>query len=219
MHTGYTTGGGDWSGYWMVLLEPYYEDEHIRFCPTAEKDFFDIEGNRTGIQFPFAAWILHEDISWAKKDYIGFDSSYGSNSYTTNTEVEIMWPGLANIPSKYNYRTCNVEGAFQVPVLVGACWFHGTPVHSDDPPPYDGQSIWTGANSMGRFCMNRHNGYVGGVFLDWSARKIGLKELWELKWHRNWYKGVKSDPDAPANYTPPAWSDWMKNFKDYSRYD
>jgi prepilin-type processing-associated H-X9-DG protein len=32
------------------------------------------------------------------------------------------------------------------------------------------------------FRVNRHNEHVNGLFLDWSVRKIGLKELWTLKW-------------------------------------
>ena len=34
--------------------------------------------------------------------------------------------------------------------------------------------------------LNRHNGFVNSIFLDWSARKVGLKELWTLKWHRSY---------------------------------
>ena len=36
------------------------------------------------------------------------------------------------------------------------------------------------------YCMNRHNGGVNGLFMGWSVRKVGLKELWTLKWHRQY---------------------------------
>jgi len=63
------------------------------------------------------------------------------------------------------------------------------------------------------FCINRHNGHINGLFLDWSVRKIGLKELWTLKWNmqfdtaNKWTKagGVQSDD----------WPEWMRKFKDY----
>jgi prepilin-type processing-associated H-X9-DG protein len=58
---------------------------------------------------------------------------------------------------------------------------------------------------MRRFRGNRHGGYVNAVFLDISVRKIGLKQVWTVKWHRNY--------DANAN--PPVWPEWMKRFKDY----
>jgi hypothetical protein len=48
---------------------------------------------------------------------------------------------------------------------------------------------------------------------DWSVRKVGLKELWTLKWYAHfdtvgpWTKrgGVK----------PEDWPEWMRGFKEY----
>jgi len=66
---------------------------------------------------------------------------------------------------------------------------------------------------MKRLCLNRHNGYVNGVFLDFSVRRIGLKELWTFKWHRNfdtsgiWTKAVGAGADD--------WPEWMRKFRDY----
>ena len=66
---------------------------------------------------------------------------------------------------------------------------------------------------MKRFCLNRHNGYINGVFLDFSIRKIDLKELWTFKWHRNfdisgiWAKAVAVHGDD--------WTEWMRKFRDY----
>jgi hypothetical protein len=54
--------------------------------------------------------------------------------------------------------------------------------------------------------VNRHIGYNNGLFLDYSARPMGLKELWELEWHPNW---------NPNNDPPPDWPEWMEGFKDY----
>jgi prepilin-type processing-associated H-X9-DG protein len=61
---------------------------------------------------------------------------------------------------------------------------------------------------MQRPCVNRHNGGVNGLFLDFSARKVGLKELWEIWWYRGW----PEDIDAIGR---PWWPPWMENFKDY----
>jgi len=63
------------------------------------------------------------------------------------------------------------------------------------------------------FCINRHNGHINGLFLDWSVRKVGLKELWTLKW--------SFDFDTAGPWTraggvqPEDWPEWMRNFKDY----
>jgi len=62
-------------------------------------------------------------------------------------------------------------------------------------------------------CINRHNGHVNSLFLDWSVRKIGLKELWILKWHAEF--------DTAGRWTkaggvlPEDWPQWMRGFKDY----
>jgi hypothetical protein len=49
---------------------------------------------------------------------------------------------------------------------------------------------------------------VNGVFIDGSVRPIGLKELWELHWHRQWSKDR-------ATARTPLWPHWMRGFKDY----
>jgi hypothetical protein len=73
-------------------------------------------------------------------------------------------------------------------------------------------------DEMRRFCMNRHFAHVNGTFLDFSARKIGLKELWEIRWSRHWYR--TDDSDLTLDYAPPAeWNDpehWMFGMKDYA---
>jgi hypothetical protein len=60
--------------------------------------------------------------------------------------------------------------------------------------------------------LNRHNGYVNGGFVDYSVRKLGLKELYTLKWHREF--------DTANQYTlagggDTAWPEWLQKFKDY----
>jgi hypothetical protein len=66
---------------------------------------------------------------------------------------------------------------------------------------------------MGRYCLNRHDGFAGCLFLDYSARKVGLKELWTLKWHKEY---VKAGPwTLGGGAQPSEWPEWMRSFKDY----
>jgi prepilin-type processing-associated H-X9-DG protein len=62
-------------------------------------------------------------------------------------------------------------------------------------------------------CINRHGGGINAVFLDWSVRKVGLKELWTLEWHR------KYDTTGPwtkaGGALPRDWPKWMRSFRDY----
>ena len=66
---------------------------------------------------------------------------------------------------------------------------------------------------MARFCVNRHNAMINGVFLDWTVRPIDLKELWTLKWHREY--------ETAGPYTRLGgaaredWPEWMRSFKEY----
>jgi len=79
------------------------------------------------------------------------------------------------------------------------------------PPPYEGcTSAAVGPNYS---CINRHDGGVNCLFLDWSVRKVGLKELWTLKWYGHfdtagpWTKRGGAEPED--------WPEWMRGFKDY----
>jgi prepilin-type processing-associated H-X9-DG protein len=66
---------------------------------------------------------------------------------------------------------------------------------------------------MARACINRHNGFVNASFCDMSVRKLGLKELWVLKWHRTFNT---SGPWTKAGgVTADKWPAWISTFKDY----
>ncbi|MFC1634493.1 hypothetical protein ACFL5Z_06585, partial [Planctomycetota bacterium] len=70
-----------------------------------------------------------------------------------------------------------------------------------------------GGGEMKRACVNRHNGSINGLFMDWSMRKIGLKELWALNWHRG-YNRANAWTTA-GGVMPEDWPQWMRTFKDY----
>jgi hypothetical protein len=49
--------------------------------------------------------------------------------------------------------------------------------------------------------------------MDWSVRKIGLKELWTLKWHQNYNTaGLWTTAGGVGREDWPA---WMRRFKEY----
>ncbi len=62
-------------------------------------------------------------------------------------------------------------------------------------------------------CINRHNGGINMLFRDWSVRKVGLKELWALRWHPEF------DTSGPwtlaGGVQRDDWPKWMRRFKDY----
>jgi len=51
-----------------------------------------------------------------------------------------------------------------------------------------------------------------GILAD-SVRKVGLKELWTLKWHRTY--NVNGPRTKAGGATPGKWPEWMRHYKDY----
>jgi hypothetical protein len=117
--------------------------------------------------------------------------------------------------TKDNWRHAYVEGAAAIPLLLDCAYVEGKPYDFDVPPQYDGDIATWGVSSqqMKRFCLNRHNGFADALFLDFSIRRIGLKQLWTLKWHREF---TLSGPWTQAGGVQSEdWPEWMRRFKDY----
>jgi hypothetical protein len=74
-----------------------------------------------------------------------------------------------------------------------------------DEPESDGYD-WPDRhlNHMQRFTVNRHREKLNVLVMDGTVKSISPKELWRLKWHKNF------DTTAPL----PEWPDWMAYFKD-----
>ncbi len=97
----------------------------------------------------------------------------------------------------------SLKGKGNIPVVLD-CAAPSARLLGGPPPTEKAAGNW--------FCINRHDGNVNALFLDWSVRRVGLKELWTLKWSQDfdtngrWTKagGVK----------PGDWPKWMRNFKD-----
>ncbi len=102
-------------------------------------------------------------------------------------------------------------GAYRIPLFLDARWLGGMPMHANAPPIFtDGTG---GSGMMQRYCLNRHEGNINVVFVDFAVRKIGLKELWTLKWHREF---DINGPWTKAGFVEPSdWPEWMRMCKDY----
>ncbi len=66
---------------------------------------------------------------------------------------------------------------------------------------------------QGGFCINRHNGTVNALFLDYSVRSVGLKELWTLKWSMDF--NTANEWTKAGGAKPENWPKWLRRFKDY----
>ena len=136
-----------------------------------------------------------------------FRGSYGFNEHFFNT----VWIPFRNFGyTAEGFNTYLVTDSANIPAFLDATLYASAPGDYINPSVREDHDGSVGIQS---FCVNRHNGYINGLFLDWSVRKIGLKELWTLKWYpgfdtaNRWTRagGVRSQD----------WPEWMRNFKDY----
>jgi len=200
------------SGRWInVLYDYYYRDAKIRVCPMATKiknpvfpnsftSDLDVGGDT------FTCWGKIGVTSSRPAGEYGPASTYGS--YGINGWVYVCGQSvLYGKPAEFFWRTPNVKGGSNIPMFLD-CWFWcGWPDDTDTPPRYDGHRLSGDEDSMQRFCINRHQQAINGVFLDFTVRKIWLKQLWRLKWSKRFN----------INAQPPRWeteAPWMKDFKE-----
>jgi len=117
--------------------------------------------------------------------------------------------------AKDNWRNAYIENAANIPMLLDCAHVEGKPYSFNTPPEYDGDISTHGVSAlqMKRFCLNRHNGYINGAFLDFTVRKIGLKEQWIFKWHKNFDTG--GTWTKTGGVKPDDWPQWMRRFRDY----
>ena len=104
-------------------------------------------------------------------------------------------------------------------MVFDCSWSLVGPEHYEDPPEPEGHYVFQprGKTSLGvdiaGVCVNRHSGGINMLFRDWSVRKVGLKQLWTLKWHPEF------DTSGPwtiaGGVQREDWPAWMRGFKDY----
>jgi len=187
--------------WWMDATRKYYKEPDLRCCPMAMKPYTE------GGQPPFGAWGIDPGDFLTKGDY----GSYGINGWV---ETRNTTDGVGQSQENYarRWKTPNVKGAGYIPLFLDAQWIDGWPSPTNEPPAYYDQQ-WQAGGNMARFCINRHNETTNGVILDFSVRKIGLKELWTLKWSQTY------DTAGPwtiaGGAQPEDWPQWMRGFKDY----
>jgi prepilin-type N-terminal cleavage/methylation domain-containing protein len=189
---------------WPVEIESKYSDcklNKIWFCPTAKKRRIDLQGVGFGYSSIFHAWGLDPNIA----------GSYGINGFVLNPKPHSPPFFGRGVLTKDGWSTPNVPGANNIPLFSDALRPALLPLANDGPPIIEGFPI--SLNHMARCCINRHDGFIGCLLMDFSVRKVGLKELWTLKWHRSFdTAGIWT---KAGGVRPEDWPEWMRGFKDY----
>lgn len=187
---------------WPYIYRPYYSDSNdLLLCPVATKselrpdqlfptDIFGQVGSKS------TAWEIV-----TRRPEVVFEGSYGMNRWHS---FQMSQPDIG-------------VALNSVPVLLDCAHHSAEPFPFDRPPEYDGA---IGPSPIGRinyFCINRHDATINGLFMDWSVRRVGLKELWTLLWEPHFDADLiaHSPWTRTGGVQPEDWPEWMRNFKDY----
>ncbi|UCG47369.1 MAG: hypothetical protein JSU94_17985 [Phycisphaerales bacterium] len=203
------TGDPGTPGYWWVKqLEECYRDwkrNKSWFCPAAAAPLIDENGNMTPSPNIFMAWGIYRSSGLGPN---GISGSYALNGYMITPQHATTYEG--GVPVADGWGGLNLTNGANIPLFLEALRFDVWPRHTEEPAVNE-YAAWS-SNSMARCCINRHVGSINAAFADLSARKVGLKELWKLKWHRSF------DTEGPwtsaRGVQPTDWPLWMRDFKD-----
>lgn len=214
----YEGGSGDLSswarGEWIKALGPYIgAKSDLLVCPIATEK--NPDGHYWG--GPRSTYV-QGNRNLAK------DSSYGLNCWMFDPPFWVDRNGnrradsgeyityLQGRPARFHFRRINAisEDLSWIPVFLDSMWRGGGPDHNPNQshrfqaPKYNGE--WFDWNrEMMHFAMDRHQGGVNGVFADGSVRHIPVKQLWRLKWHREF------DVTLRDRMSWPGWIDELSN--------
>jgi len=194
----------------------HFNTKDILCCPMATRVKTDSTGRfigsvmHNGVQVHFEGTHGSTFEAWqVTAPAPPFHGSYGYNQW--------LFQGFARFPrytrgprgrSVVEFDIGTIEGRTEIPLLLDATGPSADPI-DNFPPPFRED----GGGLMGCFCINRHNECVNGVFLDWSVRRIGLKELWTLYW--SWDFNTAGRWTRAGGVRPEDWPEWMRGFKDY----
>jgi len=202
--------------WWIVQLEDKYQSRiknELWFCPKNQGTLQDEYGNANNKISIHAAWGIYTNSNEGRICPDGIAGSYAINGYTLGLTgaTGAMSEGRF---AEDHWKSPQVRGAGQIPLMVEALRFDIWPQPNQRPFENE-EALWStdGSNHMARACMNRHVGFVNVSMCDFSARKVGLKELYTLKWHRNFNTaGIYT---VAGGVQASDWPDWIRRFKDY----
>jgi len=191
----------------------HFSTKGIACCPMATKPSGESSFGATGFYgsvrwqvegrsgSAFTAWEIMSPTP-------AFQGSYGYNAYLSSG---FTWPPISMIARsrRIGLDVLSLRGRATIPVLLDATMPWSSP-RPFEPP---GDPLGRVGVGMSTFCMTRHGRHVNGLFLDWSVRRIDLKELWTLKWYAEY------DTAGPwtkaGGMLPEDWPGWMRDCKDY----
>ena len=221
-------GMTNYDAYWCHATMGYYDMAKFRFCPSCKRnmervgELMSTGESRMAYGMTLKNWgpFALEDTVTPANWWDEFpEGSYGMNEWCSNppSDAGDLWGADINLTWR---KMDNVRSPGNVPLFLD-CKLTDTYPRADQNrlslEPQEPDKYWEDiahmaylVDPMEMVCMDRHNETINSVFVDMSARKVGLKELWTLKWNPRY--------DTQNDLTRPGyiWPEWMAGFKDYS---
>jgi prepilin-type N-terminal cleavage/methylation domain-containing protein len=183
--------------HWWWILRPYYDTRGNAPWLTRES-----AGDISGI-LRCPAQTYHEGR--------GYQLALTPLNYHLNDWLyDSRFPSDEDVKERFWRRVDASRSPGTVPVFLDSYLGGGgyAPFDAGIPPPPA-----EGVNFGPVFCTPRHGSFINGVFMDWSVRKVGLKELWTLRWHRQY--NTAGPWTKAGGVLPEDWPKWMRKFTDY----
>ena len=195
----------------------YVDNWRMRCCPMAEIPVGrDIQHPKD----PYKGWgpfPVYDDRykSWEEDGIYG---SFGANSWVNKVPQGATFGGVVGqgpyAVDKF-WQVTLVKNTDKIPVLMDCAWHEAYP-DTNNIPPIGERDVWytnshgfTYPEEMKLVCLNRHNQFTQMVFMDGSARKVALKQLWYQKWNRRSYLDGRGEP----LYNTVPNGAWMARFR------
>jgi prepilin-type N-terminal cleavage/methylation domain-containing protein/prepilin-type processing-associated H-X9-DG protein len=182
--------------YWMGLIAPYLGNvDEVRFCPEA----YDVNNMTNLGGTVFRAWGHPED---RQHGWLGSGGSYGMNLWLCRLNGDGTGGGQESygqsegVGPKEKFIALPATEAERIPVFADCTWIGGWP-HDTDPVPSHLSGSTYVLYHMGRFFIGRHGKAINIAYLDGSARRTPLDEMYKLKWNARF---PAKSIDVPTRY-------------------
>jgi prepilin-type N-terminal cleavage/methylation domain-containing protein/prepilin-type processing-associated H-X9-DG protein len=205
---------------WIYLMKSYIGDWEICKCPATVKTWIDGDN----IYDPLVAWDFHVISDVVDPFYQSMFTmnnqwaygSYAKNTFVTNADIFADEDNDMEEEHSWMYEYCykNIRvgrRVSQIPVFGDGGWMGGWPEPYEEPA----ESYYHDPGVLNIWNIDRHNLSVNMLFLDWTVKKVGLKQLWQLRWSKQ--PGWGDLSVVPDWDKPEQWPEWMRASKNYDR--
>jgi prepilin-type N-terminal cleavage/methylation domain-containing protein/prepilin-type processing-associated H-X9-DG protein len=174
---------------WIDDLAAYLGNfDELKFCPSA-RAIWD-----TSIGFP-------EVVKWDENSTFSNTGSYDHAWRWEKVEGKINYGSYClngymystvDKPQKFGKSLC-IKYPAKTPFQSDGNWLDTWPLPSDSITNSINLKFGEHVPCMARLMLKRHGKKIGMSFMDGHVENVGLKELWQLNWNKDW-----TSPDMAA---------------------